>query len=84
MLWPNSYFLQSLNAINKLFLRTSGESAAERVFGPVKGPGIISFKFEVSYAPDKLDPGAIGIEKPEGEGTGCEFTWTLSVKKYMV
>jgi hypothetical protein len=56
------------------------------VLGPVGGPGMISFRLDVvdvdaedgaSYAPDRLDPGAIGMEKPEGEGTGNECTGGL-------
>ena len=56
------------------------------MLGPVGGPGIISFRLDVvdaaveaSYAPDKLDPGAMGMEKPEGEGTGNECTGALRV-----
>lgn len=55
-----------------------------RVLGPVGGPGMISLRLDVvcaeveaSYAPDKFDPGAIGMEKPEGEGTGNECTGAL-------
>ena len=58
-----------------------------RVLGPVGGPGIISFRLDVvcaeveaSYAPDKLDPGAMGMEKPEGEGTGNECIGALWIK----
>jgi hypothetical protein len=59
------------------------------VLGPVGGPGMISFRLDAvcaevgaSYAPDKLDPGAIGMEKPEGEGTGNECTGALwGIKK---